>query len=100
MYLMSLAYDKPKRWLELFSWAELWQNSTYNVSIGMTPFFALYGREAATFIEIQRGKSTNVEIEDKVLRRQDILELVKIHFDKTQDKMKIQANKHRTHIEF
>lgn len=66
----------------------------------MTPFFVLYGREAASFTEIQIGQTPILEAEEELLRRQGIVELVKIHLDKAQARMKIEADKHKSHIEF
>lgn len=100
MFLRSLVHDQPKRSLDLLPWAELWHNTTYNVSIGMTPFFALYGKEASSFTEIQQGDSSNMMVEKEMLRRQGIINLIKVHLDRAKEKMKLQADQHRLHIEF
>lgn len=42
-YLRCFVGPKPKHWLECLPWAEFWFNSNFNISIGMTPFKALYG---------------------------------------------------------
>lgn len=69
MFLRSMIHDQPRKWLELLPWAELWHNSTYNISIGMSPFLALYGKEASSFTKIQRGKSPNLQAKEELIKR-------------------------------
>lgn len=45
-YLRCFLGGHPKSWIEWLSWAEFWFNSSHNVYIGMSPFRAMYGREA------------------------------------------------------
>jgi len=42
-YLRSFAYQQPKEWSQLLPWAELWYNSSFHSSTGMSPNQALYG---------------------------------------------------------
>lgn len=37
-YLRATVYDNPRSWVDLIPWAELWFNTSYHHSIGMTPF--------------------------------------------------------------
>lgn len=48
----------------------------------MTPFMALYGKEASSFTNEIKEHSTNSEAEEEMLSRQDILELVKVNMDR------------------
>ncbi|RVW32429.1 Transposon Tf2-8 polyprotein [Vitis vinifera] len=43
-YLRSMVHQWPRKWSNYLPWAELWYNTTYHASTGMTPFQALYGR--------------------------------------------------------
>jgi hypothetical protein len=43
MYLRCSIQDNPKHWKRWLPLAELWYNSSFHSSIGMTPFRALYG---------------------------------------------------------
>lgn len=43
-YLRCFASQQPRKWSFYLPWAEFWYNTSYHVSIGMTPFLALYGR--------------------------------------------------------
>lgn len=68
-FLRYLVHEQPKKWLELLPSAKLWYKSTFNVSIGMTPFMALYGKETNSFIEVVRGNSTNLEAKEEAIKR-------------------------------
>ncbi|KAA0051187.1 peroxidase 64 [Cucumis melo var. makuwa] len=43
-YLRCFCGERPKEWTNWLHWAEYWYNTTYNSSIGITPFQAIYGR--------------------------------------------------------
>jgi len=43
MYLRCFTVDNPKSWSKLLSWAEFWYNTSFQSSIGMSPFKAVYG---------------------------------------------------------
>lgn len=42
MYLRCFCGEKPKEWVEWVHWAEFWYNTTYQRSLGVTPFQAIY----------------------------------------------------------
>lgn len=48
-YLRCFASSRPHHWRSFLPWAELWYNTTFHSSIGMTPFQALYGRPLPPF---------------------------------------------------
>lgn len=72
----------------MLPWAELWHNYSFNRSIGMTPFLALYGREASIFIELPREEDTNLSVAEEMDRRIEIVELIKINLEKAKEEMK------------
>lgn len=41
-YLRCFCGEKPKEWVEWVHWAEFWYNTTYQRSLGVTPFQAIY----------------------------------------------------------
>lgn len=43
-YLHCFVHQWPHKWSTYIPWAELWYNTTYHASTGMTSFQALYGR--------------------------------------------------------
>jgi transposase InsO family protein len=42
-YLRCMAFQKPKEWLKWIPLAEWWYNINFHISLGLTPFEALYG---------------------------------------------------------
>lgn len=64
----------------------------------MTPFMALYGKEASSFTTMVREQSINLEVEEELLWRQEILDLVKINMEKAQVRMKKYADQYRSDV--
>lgn len=70
------------------------------ISVGMTPFKVLYGRETPLLPALQTGKSVVDSVEATIIKREDIIEKLKKNLKKAQINMKVQANKHRRYFEF
>ncbi|XP_038999495.1 uncharacterized protein LOC120125061 [Hibiscus syriacus] len=51
-----LAGDEPSKWEVYLAWAEYWYNTAYQLSVGMTPFKALYGRDPPTIVDYLEGQ--------------------------------------------
>ena len=43
-YLRCFCGEKPKKWVKWIPWTEYWYNTTYQCSLGVTPFQVVYGR--------------------------------------------------------
>ncbi|PRQ60730.1 putative nucleotidyltransferase, Ribonuclease H [Rosa chinensis] len=99
-YLRCFATDKPASWSSLLHWAEWWYNSTYHSTIKMTPFQAVYGTPPPAISSYLPG-STSVNAVDCALKNRDeLLQLLKVHMNQAQNRMKQQADRHRTEREF
>lgn len=86
--------------MELLPWAELWYNTTYHHSLGMSPFQALYGRTPPKIIGYQAGDS-NVEAADVLLQRRDrLLRELCSNLQAAQERMKKYADVKRREFEF
>lgn len=80
--------------------AEFWFNTNYNVSIGQTPFQTLYGKEAPILPNYIEG-SSSIDVLDRELNdREWALSIVKSNLIKAQNRMKLNADKHRQEIQF
>lgn len=71
-YLRTTIQDIIKSWVELLPWTELWYNTSYHHSIGMSLFQAVYGRTPPEMIDYRVGNS-NVEAVDVLLKQRDQL---------------------------
>lgn len=45
MYLRCFTFNNPKLWFKALAWVEYWYNTSFHMSLGMTPFKAIYGRD-------------------------------------------------------
>lgn len=79
-YLRAMVHDSPKKWLKILPWAELWHNSNYNASTGMTPFMALYGREAPLLPGFSLGKTPVDAVEQDLVQREIIIQNLKKNY--------------------
>jgi hypothetical protein len=76
-YLQSFVHQWPKKWTEYLPWAELWYNTTYHISTGMTPFRALYGRLPPTIPYYQARHSPVNDVDQSLISRDELLEQLK-----------------------
>ncbi|KAE8666104.1 hypothetical protein F3Y22_tig00112508pilonHSYRG00008 [Hibiscus syriacus] len=58
--ILCSAGNEPSKWESYLAWAEYWYNTAYQVSAGMTPFKALYGRDPPTTVDYLEGSSNNL----------------------------------------
>jgi hypothetical protein len=65
------------------------------MSIGMSPFRALYSYDPLSFLEISFGESRASMVQDWIQQSQDILRELKDHLQRVQNQKKVQADKHR-----
>ncbi|GJV00617.1 ty3-gypsy retrotransposon protein [Tanacetum coccineum] len=99
-YLRCFASDTPKQWARWLSWAEYWYNTSYHTSMNMTPFKVLYGRDPPHLIYYGSVPSPVFEVDRYLEERDCILKELKEHLLRAQERMKKQADKHRTDVEF
>jgi hypothetical protein len=76
-YLQSFVHQWPKKWTEYLPWAELWYNTTYHISTGMTPFRVLYGRLPPTIPYYQARHSPVNDVDQSLISRDELLEQLK-----------------------
>lgn len=99
-YLRCFVNGYPKQWMKWLAWAEFWFNSSHNVSIGMSPFKALYGRDPPSIIKYHPEGTVVQEVEQLLMERDTILEELKQQLHKAQNNMKLQADKKRRDVSF
>jgi hypothetical protein len=70
------------------------------MSVGMSPFRALYNYDPLTFVEIVFGDIRAPMVQDWIQMSQDILRELKDHLHRAQNQHKVQVAKHRVERTF
>ena len=99
-YLRAFTHEQPKKWFEFLPWAELALNCSVNVSIGMSPFRALYGRDPPNIFATPAGPAEDAAVRANLGERTALLQELKQNLAQAQSRMTESANKHRRNVEF
>ena len=99
-YLRCFASEKPRSWARWLPWAEYWYNTSTHASTRCTPFQALYGREPPRLIRYEHGAATVSAVEQLLEDRDAVLDDLRMHLIRAQQKMKVFADAKRHHAEF
>ena len=100
MFLRCVVSDSPKLWHKWLSSAELWYNSTYHTALQCTPFKALYGVDPNPGAVPVLQTESDTEASTFLQHRQDLLDRLKEHLARAQNKMKTYADKNRSLRQF
>jgi hypothetical protein len=70
------------------------------MSIGMTPFRALYGYDPPTLVDLVFGERRAPKAKDWIIESQEILKLLKENLQMAQNRQNISEDRHRTEHSF
>ena len=93
MYVM----DRPSKWEEYLHLVEYAYNSSYQSSIKMSPFEALYGRKCHTPLSWSQPEDKIVLGPDTLQEMERIVKNIQRSIKTTQDQKKSYADKKRVH---
>lgn len=100
MFLRATVHDNPKNWLKFLPWAELWYNTSFHFSLGMSPFKVLYGRDPPS-LPLHTSKISIVDVVNVDLQqREDMITQVRMNLELAQNRMKRKAAQGRKEAEF
>ena len=99
-YLQCFVGSKPKQWPRWLSWAKYWYNTNYNSATKTTPFQAMYGRQPPTLWRDVSSSSPNEEVYQLMEDRNHMLDELREQLLKAQNRMKMQADKHRRNVTY
>lgn len=99
-YLRCMCFATPTKWFFWLSLAKWWYNTSYHTSLNMTPFQALYGFPPPMVAEVVLPDCPNDTAKEILQNRQLAHQLIKDNLQKTQSRIKHQADKHRTERSF
>lgn len=80
--------------------AQIWYNSSHHSALGCSPTKALYGIDPNLGGYPLTTPDTPVEVAEVITHRAEHLELLKQRLLQAQNRMKVQADKHRLDKEF
>jgi hypothetical protein len=84
-------------WLPL---AEFWYNTCYHSSLGKSPFLVLYGHSPSQLGLVSIAQCTIPDLQQYLKDRQLMLQQVRMHLQRAQERMKRQADQGRTERQF
>ena len=99
-YLRAFTHQNPYSWTKFLIWAELWYNTSYHSSTGMTHFQILYSKPPRNIQTFYPGSSSTEAVETELATREEILQQLKLSLYKAQKRMKQQAHKSRRDLSF
>ncbi|GAA0174021.1 hypothetical protein LIER_27498 [Lithospermum erythrorhizon] len=99
-YLRCYASDQPRNWMRWLAWAEYWYNTSFHTASKHTPFKVVYGRDPPSLIRYQRGITPISSIDEMLEERDVILDDLRMHLLRAQQKMKDTADKKRRDGQF
>lgn len=99
-FLRCFASSHTRTWYRFLLWAKLWYNTNYHMSLKMTPFRVVYGRDPPSLLCFEQGSTTNGDLETMLLERDKMLVAIKKHLVHAQPLMKNNADKKRLDVEY
>ena len=90
-YQRNYVAGQQRTWIKWLHLGEYCYNTTYHMSIRMTPFKALYGYEALDFAHLAFGDNRAPKEKDWVHDIQDILKVLKENLQADQNQQKLYA---------
>ncbi|KAJ7960281.1 Ty3/gypsy retrotransposon protein [Quillaja saponaria] len=95
-YLRCMTGEQPKQWAKWVSLAEYWYNSSFHSAIQTTPYQAVYGQPPPVHLPYLAGDSNIDSVDRSLTAREEALKMLKFHLSRAQQRMKAQADKHRS----
>jgi hypothetical protein len=99
-YLRCFVGTKPKAWIKWLPMAEWWYNTNHHSSTGLTPFEAVYGFVPPKLLSYVPGITANDAVDQSLKSREQIIQILRDNLLKSQNQMKLYANKLRIERQF
>jgi hypothetical protein len=99
-FLRCSVHACPRQWSKWLSLAEFWYNTSYHSALGRSPFEALYGHSPKHFGISSDQQLHSEDLEQWLTERNLLNDLLQHHLHRAQQRMKHQADKHRSEREF
>lgn len=100
IYLKCFCSDSPHDWPKYLPLAEWWYNTTYHTAIKCSPYEILYGQKPLLHVPYQAGEAVSEMVDRSLAAREAMVQLLKFHILRAQQRMKDLADKHRSDRSF
>lgn len=94
-FLRCMVHSCPKKWAAWLPLAEYWYNTAFHSALGRSPFEVLYGYPPRT-LGITVNDCASADLETWLKERAVMVDLIRQHLLRAQQRMKSQADKHRS----
>jgi ribosomal protein L21E len=95
-FLRCFVHSCPKQWKHWLGMAQFWYNSSYHSAIAMTPFEALFGHKPSYFGLTITAVDAPMSLASWLTDRNNMSALIHHHLLRAQQRMKHQADLHRS----
>lgn len=99
-YLCCMSGEHPGDWLQWLPLTEWWYNSTHHSTIHSSPYEVLYGQPPPHHNPYFVGASPIVMVDKSLQQRKVARKMLQYHLKRAQDRMKHQADKHKSERQF
>jgi hypothetical protein len=98
--LHCAVHSSPAKWYFWLPLVEYWYNTSFQSAIGLTLFEVLYGHSPKHFGISDLNTCSVPDLEEWLSDRQTFIKLIQAQLTRAQQRMKCQADKHRSEREF
>lgn len=95
-YLRCMTSESPQSWCKWLPLAEFWYNTNFHSAIKCTPYEVLYGQPPPMHLPYLPGESTSITVDRSLSKREEVINLLKFHLLRAQNRMKQYADAHRS----
>jgi hypothetical protein len=99
-YLRCFTSAHSKKWSQWLGLCEFWYNTNWHSSLGKSPFEVIYGRQPRYFGVTASSSILPGDIQNWLQERQLVIASARHHLLRMQQRMKHQADKHRSERTF
>ena len=98
--MTAFSCDKLTKWAAWLTMAEFWFNTNFHVATKFSPFEALYGFPPPRMAYYIPGTTRVEDMDTYLSHRVEVLKVLKQNLHVAQERMKLQADKHRVERTF
>ena len=99
-YLRCMCNDAPHKWSKWLPLPEWWCNTSYHTATTATPYEIMYGQPTPINLPYLPGGSKVEVVDRNLIKREEMMKLIKFHSKRAKERMKQVADKRRSDRQF